>query len=89
MELYDKDLYLDPICTSSVGAVYHCNYMGIAPDCRGCYSTCEGALLYMEDFIEEYEFVVRTSSLSLPHSPRGHVYLLYSTFLSHLLGRYY
>lgn len=69
MEIYDKDLYLDPNCTSSVGAVHHCNYMGIAPDCRGCYSTCEGALLYMEDFMEEYEFVVRTS---LTLNPSGH-----------------
>ena len=59
MERYDKELFIDPACSEvSIDPVNHCNMMGIRQDCRGCYNTCEGAILYRTDFAEEYAVVV-------------------------------
>lgn len=62
---YDKGLFLDPACSSD-DLPHHCNYMGITQDCRGCYNTCTGVVLYVEDFAEEYALVV---SLARDHMP--------------------
>lgn len=59
MDKYGKDLYIDPACSeTSIDPVNHCNMFGIGQNCRGCYNTCEGALLYKEDFAAEYAVVV-------------------------------
>lgn len=59
LEMYDKDLYLDPTCSEvSADPVNHCNMFGIGQDCRACYMTCEGAMAYMIDFSGEYDVVV-------------------------------
>lgn len=63
MAKYDKDLYLEEDCINgTVPLPVHCNYLGLGQECRGCFTTCDGAERYLEDFAAEYAVWVRLAS---------------------------
>lgn len=63
--MYSKDLYLEPGCVNGTTPLpMHCNYMGLGQECRGCYMTCMGVMMYMQDYAEEYAIWVRSDACS-------------------------
>lgn len=56
LSIYDKDIYVDFDCVDSETPLpVHCNYMGVGQECRGCFTTCDGALRYMGDYAGELD----------------------------------
>lgn len=74
LSIYDKDIYVDSDCVDGETPLpVHCNYMGVGQECRGCFTTCDGAERYMIDYAEEIaEWVSRAEQgRSLPMSTKS------------------
>ena len=69
LAMYDKDLFLDSNCVDDATPLpFHCNFMGIGQECRGCFTTCDGAAMYIEAFAEEIAvFVSITTVVSIEY----------------------
>lgn len=78
---YDTDVYLEAECVSDV-IPNGCNIFGLGQECRSCFASCRGALLYVEDYAAEIAEKVRvcvsSRSLSLHTRTRDAVVWLAS-----------
>lgn len=59
LDVYDFDMYIESGCLQTTNLPNGCNFMGLGQGCRGCYSTCEGALYYIKMNESEIEEKVR------------------------------
>ncbi|CAM9210567.1 unnamed protein product [Ascophyllum nodosum] len=49
LAIYAKDIYIEPDCLGGATPLLLCNYLGLGQECRGCFTTCDGA----QDFVSD------------------------------------
>ncbi len=63
LTVYDTDVYLEAECVGDV-IPNGCNIFDLGQECRSCFASCTGALLYVEDKAAEIAEKVRVCSFS-------------------------